>query len=161
MLSLHAYSDADWGGNKEDWSSNTAFILYLGKNPISWCSKKQHTTSRSSTESEYKAVAATITDIVWVCNLLHELHVKSCIGPMIYCDNVGATQLRANPSFNSRMKHLVIDYYFVRDLVQNGYLRVVHLNSQDQLEDVMTKSLTGSKFQNLRDKIGVHYRSPS
>lgn len=80
---------------------------------------------------------------------------------MIYCDNVGATQLSANPVFHSRMKHLAIDYYFVRDLVQKGYLRVIHVNSQDQLADVMTKSLTGSKFQNLRDKIGVHYRSPS
>lgn len=160
-LSLHAYSDADWGGNKEDWSSNTAFILYLGKNPISWCSKKQRTTARSSTEAEYRAVAATAADIIWVCNLLRELNVQSSTGPVIYCDNVGATQLSANPVFHSRMKHLAIDYYFVRELVQKGYLRVVHVNSQDQLADIMTKSLTGNKFQNLRDKIGVHYRTPS
>ena len=33
-LSLHAFVDADWGGNLDYWSSTTAYVLYLGKNPI-------------------------------------------------------------------------------------------------------------------------------
>jgi hypothetical protein len=49
--SVHAFSDADWGGNMEDLSSTSAYVIYLGRNPISWSSKKQHTTARSSTEA--------------------------------------------------------------------------------------------------------------
>ncbi|XP_019096651.1 PREDICTED: uncharacterized protein LOC109130950 [Camelina sativa] len=38
---LHAYSDADWGGDSDDLVSTNAYVVYLGYNPISWYSKKQ------------------------------------------------------------------------------------------------------------------------
>ncbi|WKA04845.1 hypothetical protein VitviT2T_022844 [Vitis vinifera] len=50
---LHAYSDADWVGDPDDFSSIGAYVVYLGRNPISWSSKKQKTIARSSTEAEY------------------------------------------------------------------------------------------------------------
>lgn len=34
-LTLHAYSDADWTGNQDDYSSTGAYIVYLGKQPVS------------------------------------------------------------------------------------------------------------------------------
>ena len=52
-LSLHAFSDADWVGNKDDYTFTSAYIVYLGCHPISWSSKKQRTVARSSTEAEY------------------------------------------------------------------------------------------------------------
>ncbi|KAL6340900.1 hypothetical protein AAG906_032011 [Vitis piasezkii] len=52
-LSLHAFSDADWVGNKDDYTSTSAYIVYLGCHPISWSSKKQRRVARSSTEAEY------------------------------------------------------------------------------------------------------------
>ncbi|KAL6335952.1 hypothetical protein AAG906_003577 [Vitis piasezkii] len=58
-LSLHAFSDADWVGNKDDYTSTSAYIVYLGRHPISWSSKKQRTIARSSIEAEYRSVAAT------------------------------------------------------------------------------------------------------
>jgi len=33
--SLHAFSDADWAGNKDDYSSTSANLVYLGNNLIS------------------------------------------------------------------------------------------------------------------------------
>ncbi|RVW53564.1 Retrovirus-related Pol polyprotein from transposon RE2 [Vitis vinifera] len=38
-LALHAFSDSDWAGNKDDFTSTSAYIIYLGHNPISWSSK--------------------------------------------------------------------------------------------------------------------------
>lgn len=39
-LTLHAYSDADWTGDSDDYVSTNAYIIYLGNQPISWTSKK-------------------------------------------------------------------------------------------------------------------------
>ena len=51
-LSLHAFSDADWAGDSDDYVSTNAFILYLGTSLIAWSSKKQKGVARSSTEAE-------------------------------------------------------------------------------------------------------------
>ncbi|KAG7536467.1 Integrase catalytic core [Arabidopsis suecica] len=53
-LSLHAYTDADWAGDTDDYVSTNGYIVYLGHHPISWSSKKQKGVVRSSTEAEYR-----------------------------------------------------------------------------------------------------------
>ena len=37
--SLHAYTDADWAGNRDDYTSTGAYIVYYGKHPIAWSSR--------------------------------------------------------------------------------------------------------------------------
>ncbi|XP_071700167.1 uncharacterized protein [Rutidosis leptorrhynchoides] len=59
---LYMYSDADWVGDVNDRVSTTGYLLFLGRNPISWSSKKQTTVARSSTEAEYKAVASALAE---------------------------------------------------------------------------------------------------
>ncbi|KAL3498698.1 hypothetical protein ACH5RR_041430 [Cinchona calisaya] len=51
ILDLHAYSDADWSGDPTDRHSIIGFCFFLGTSLISWKSKKQTITSRSSTEA--------------------------------------------------------------------------------------------------------------
>ena len=59
------------------------------------------------------------------------------------------------------MKHVVIDYQFIRDQVQSGALRVTHVSSADQLVDTLTKPLPRNRFQELRVKIGISSGAPS
>lgn len=154
-LTLTGFSDADWGGNKDDFSSTTAYVIYLGSNIVSWKSSKQRTVARSSTEAEYRALAHASAEIQWIQNLLHELGVSFAQPPAIHCDNIGATYLSANPVFHSRMKHLALDYHFVRQQVQAGKLKVSYISTKDQLADAMTKPLSPQRFLFLRNKIGV------
>lgn len=160
-MTLHAYTDADWAGDRDDYCSTNAYVVYLGGNPISWSSKKQGSVARSSTEAEYRAVANTASELRWVCSLMTDLGISIPTVPVIYCDNVGATYLAANPIFHSRMKHVALDYHFVRGNVQSGALRVSHISTKDQLADALTKPLPRPRFIELFDKIGVTIVPPS
>ena len=53
------------------------------------------------------------------------------------------------------MKHLAIDYHFVRDIVAKGELKVSHVPSSYQLADLLTKSLSWPRHEFLITKIGV------
>lgn len=159
-LTLHAYFDADWAGG-DDFVSTNGYVLYLGGHPISWSSKKQKGVARSTTEAEYRSVANTSSELRWVCSLLTELGINLPQAPVIYRDNIGATYLCANPVFHSRMKHIALDYHFVREQIQTGCLRVTHVSTRDQLVDVLTKPLPRTPFQLICNKIGVVKTPPS
>ena len=141
-MSLHALFNADWVENKDDFTSTSANIVYLGRNHISWSSKKQCIVARSFTKVKYRSVATTASELHWVCSLLTELSIYVSHSPMIYCDNVGRTHLCSNSIFHSRMKHVAIDFQFIHEQVQSGVLRVAHVSSEDQLVDAFTKSLS-------------------
>lgn len=121
-VSLHGFFDVDWAGDTDNYVSTNAYIIYLGGSPISWSSKKQSGVARSSTKAEYRVVANTASEIRWISSLLTELGIELPTMPVIYCDNIGATNLAANPIFHSRMKHLALDYHFIRDNVKAGTL---------------------------------------
>ncbi|GKV32953.1 hypothetical protein SLEP1_g41515 [Rubroshorea leprosula] len=146
---LHAFSDSDWAGDKDTYHSTTSYVVFLGSNPISWRACKQKTIAHSSTEAEYRALAAASSELVWIKHLLHELGhlVSEC--PAIYCDNVGATHLSSNLVMHTRMKHIVIDLHFVRELVDHKVLQVSHISSVDQLADGLTKPLSSRRFAQL------------
>lgn len=115
----------------------------------------------SSTEAEYYFVANIVVELNWLCSLLTNLGIKLPCCLIIYCENVGVTQLCSNPVFHSRMKHVAIHFHFIRDQVQSGVLRVAHDYSEDQHVDTLTKPLPRQQFIHLKSKIGVLTRTPS
>ncbi|OIT38350.1 putative mitochondrial protein, partial [Nicotiana attenuata] len=123
-FNLHMYSDADWAEDLTDRSSTSGYILFLDRNPISWSSKKHKIVHRSSTEAEYRVVANALAELLWVKNLLLEMKLPIKDTPTIYCDNIGVTYLSENPGLHSRMKHVEVDFHFVRNHVQQKGVQV-------------------------------------
>ena len=74
---------------------------------------------------------AAAAELQWVKLLLSELLTPVRLSPTLFSDNLGVTYLSTNLVFHSYMKHLAIDYHFVRDLVQSSELRVVHVFAGD------------------------------
>ena len=90
-LSLQAFSYAYCARGKDTFCSTSTYVVYLGKNPISWSSKKQRTIARSSTKAKYRSVAQIISKLNFICYLLTDLGISLPHYPVIYCDNIGAS----------------------------------------------------------------------
>ena len=138
-MGLSIFTDADWAGCPDDRRSTGGFAIFLGSNLVSWSSRKQPTVSRSSTEAEYKALANGTAEAIWIQSVLKELGVFLSRPPVLWCDNVGATYLSANPVFHARTKHIEVDFHFVRERVALGALDVRFISSGDQLADIFTR----------------------
>jgi hypothetical protein len=101
---------------------------------VSWSSKRQTTVSRSSAEAEYRDVAHAVAKCCCLRQLLKELHISITSATIVYCDNVNAVYMIANPVYHCRTKHIEIDIHFVREKVVWGssecYMFPQLINSQ-------------------------------
>ncbi|CAM8993769.1 unnamed protein product [Rhodiola kirilowii] len=156
---LIAFSDAGWASDPDDCRSQHGFAIYFGGNLVSWSSRKQKVVSRSSTEAEYRAIAFTAAELIWIQQLLQEMAITIQKPPILLCDSLSATFLSANPVLHQRSKHIKIDYHFVREQVASKDLIVRHVRSLDQIADIFTKAVGNHHFRTLRDKLHVRSRS--
>nr|GEU64794.1 ribonuclease H-like domain-containing protein [Tanacetum cinerariifolium] len=95
-------------------------------------SYRQVTLSRSSAKGEYRGVANVVAETAWIRNLLCELHTLLFTATLDYCDNVSVVYMSANSVQHQRTKHVEIDIHFVREFVDKGKVRVLHVPSRFQ-----------------------------
>ncbi|PKI48430.1 hypothetical protein CRG98_031182 [Punica granatum] len=129
--------------------------MIQGPCPISWKTKKQTTVSRSSTEAEYRAMATTVSEIIWLRDLLSSLGVSFSRPTQLFCDNQTSLHIAANPVFHERTKHIEIDCHFIRDHIKNNVVATTHISTKHHLADLFTKALGHERFQSLLSKLGV------
>ena len=160
-LTLQVYSDADWAGDPTNRRSTTGYCFLLGGSLISWRSKKQTAVARSSTEAEYRALAATIDELIWLRWLLQDLGVDCSTATKLHCDNRSAIQIVHNDVFHERTKHIEIDCHFIRHHLLQGTLTLQSISSQDQLADIFTKPLPPGTFRALASKLRMVSLKPT
>jgi hypothetical protein len=160
-LILRAYSDADWAGDRSDRRSTTGFCIFLGDSLISWRSKKQTLTARSSTESEYRALADTTSEILWLRWLLADLETSQSSPTNLYCGNRSAIQIAHNDVFHERTKHIEIDCHFIRQHLLHGELHLISIGTLDQPADLFTKPHSPGRFRTLVSKLKLVNAPPT
>nr|KAJ0196275.1 hypothetical protein LSAT_V11C700361250 [Lactuca sativa] len=133
VLELKGFVDADWAKCLATRRSVSGYMVYLNNCLISWKSRKQSIVSRSSTESEYRALGSITCEIIWILKILFELEVKNLIPASVFCDNSSTINLALNPVFHERTKHFEIDLHFVREKISSGVLKLKLLRLSDRL----------------------------
>uniref|UniRef100_A0A2N9IH28 Reverse transcriptase Ty1/copia-type domain-containing protein n=1 Tax=Fagus sylvatica TaxID=28930 RepID=A0A2N9IH28_FAGSY len=140
-LSLSVFSNADWAGDPDDRRSTSV--------------------SRSSTESEYRALATTSAEVCWIRTLLKAIGIYLSQPPILWCDNVSALAIASNPVFHARTKHIEVDFHFIRERVLHKDLVVKFVSTTDQLADIFTKSLPTQRFIDLCRNLTVSLKHHS
>jgi hypothetical protein len=94
-------------------------------------------------------------EMMWVQQLLIELQIPHSPVARSWCDNIGATYLSANPVFHARMKHIEIDFHFLRERVSQKLLDIRFISTNDQVADGLTKPITALKLKEFRCNLNL------
>lgn len=153
---LHGYVDSDWGGDVLDRKSTTGYIFKLFNCTISWASKKQQNVSISSTESEYTALSIAISEACWLKKILTDFNIfKLNQAITIFEDNQSAIKIANNPENNRRIKHIDIKHHFIKEKIDTGLVKILHIKTNYQLADIFTKPLPKIKFTKFANQLGL------
>jgi len=153
-LVVAGYSDANWAGNEDDRKGTSGGCFHMGNNLVALMSRKQSSISLSIAEAEYIVAGSCCTRLLWIKKLLCDYGFTQDT-MVIHCDNTSAINISKNPVQHSCTMHIDIRHHFICDLVES---RVVSLSFQpidNQLANILTKPLDGSRFESLIKAIGV------
>ncbi|KAH9669164.1 Integrase catalytic domain-containing protein [Citrus sinensis] len=120
------YCDSDFAGDLDKRRSTMGYVFIL--------------------EAEYMAVTEAVKEAIWLKGLLGDLGViQETIA--IFYDNQSAIFLAKNQTYHARTKHIDVKYHYVREIIEGGDVLLTKINTKDNPPDMLTKVISGIKFQ--------------
>lgn len=139
----------------DQWLTGGLQLVIVFSLEATWRSKKQNVVARSSAESEFRAAAQGICELLWLKIILDDLKVEWQSPMKLYCDNKSAINIAHNPVQHDRTKHIEIDRHFIKEKLEDGLICLSYVPSGQQVADVLTKGLNGGSFHELVTKLGM------
>ena len=159
-LVVTAFSDANWcdpreTGEKIDdkYKPQFGFVVFVSGVPVAWTSRRMQSRARSSMESEYYAADEVCKEVMFWRDLLDELGYTQTQPTQIFEDNKACIAYSKNNTCHSRTKHIDNRAYILRDHVRAGLVVLLHVDTNDQLADMMTKAQLKHTFIEHTDRI--------
>ena len=94
---MDVFTNADWAGSVIDRKSTSLYCTFVGGNLVTRRNKKQNVVVKSSVETEFRAVAHDICEVLWIKQLLKELKGVSPLPMKAFCDNKVVIVIAHNP----------------------------------------------------------------
>ena len=114
----------------------------------------QHCVALSSTDAEYLALSEGAREMIWLQRLLGDLKVHQS-EYNLFCDSRSAIFMAHNHSSQRRSKHIDAHAHFVRQVVEEGKLKVVKIDTKINPADIFTKVVAKEKFECARTSLGL------
>ena len=139
-------SDSDFANSSDTRRSVSGWAVYLKGAPVACKSIMQKIVALSVTEAELVAAVMCVQHILYVMRLLESMKILVEYPMVIEIDNIGAVDLANNWSVGGRKKHMQTRMFFLRDLKEEGILKVVWKEDSNNKVDTSAKNLAGSDF---------------
>ncbi|WVZ89612.1 hypothetical protein U9M48_035991 [Paspalum notatum var. saurae] len=151
---LVGYVDSDHAADLDKRRSLTSYVFTIGGCAVSWRACLQSTVALFTTEAEFIAVCDACKEAVWLKGLYAEFsRDTSCIN--LFCDSQSAIHLTKDQMFHQRTKHIDVKYHYVREVVEEGRLKVCKISTHDNPADMMTKPVPVAKFELCSSLVGI------
>ena len=151
-LKITSFCDASYADCKSTRKSSTGDINTLGGSILSWRSQKTKVVCLSSTEAEYIALTEASKEQRFLTMLMEEVFTTD-LPSIIYEDNEAATYLSKNLHVSTRTKHIDVRMHYIREHLKEGYGKIIHIESENNFADLLTKNVTVKLFEQLSDGI--------
>jgi hypothetical protein len=148
-------ADADHGGNLDNGKSTGGYVVKIGSGAVSWSSKLQSLVALSTTEAEPMSAVEVGNEILWMCSFMGELGYDISGPSLLRMDNQSAIAVSKNPEHHSKMKHLSLRLFWLRDAVQDGLIAPTFVPTQEMAADIFTKALDRFKVQRCTSMLGL------
>jgi hypothetical protein len=149
QVNFVSFVDASWASCHITGKSTTGYLILWNDNLISWRSKKQSTTSLSSTEAEYIAITEVTKELLWLKMVIDSsLKLPMSLPLEIFEDNQGAILLANNESNHSafKTKHMNLRFHFIRAEIIAKNIILTFKRTHLMLADFLTKSIGRSSI---------------
>ena len=148
------YVDSDYAGDLDKRRSTTEYVFTMAGGPVSWRSTLQSTVALSTTEAEYMAVTEAFKEAIWLHGLINDLGISQKHIRVFY-DSQSAICLAKNSIHHAHTKHIDVRFHFVREILNEGDILLKKISTADNPADMMTKVVSGIKFQHCLDLINI------
>lgn len=155
--SLHAYTDSDFGTNKNDRKSVSGFVFWFSGSAVRWCSKKQPVTAQSTLEAEFIAMLFAVREAIWMRRLVRECSGTNNKAPatVLFGDNEGALNLAYTESSSEKTKHIAVKFFLCKEKVEDGTVAFNYIPSKENAADIFLKALTVQDHKHLVRVMGM------
>ena len=145
-------SDSNYAKCPDTRRSVSGYTAKLEGVPVSAKSSTQKIVALSVTEAELFAAVQCAQDMLYVMRLLESMDLKVKKPMILHVDNKGAVDLANNWSVGGRTRHVEVKQHFLRDLKEQGLIRVEWLPTDENESDLFTKNLGGPEFNKYASK---------
>jgi hypothetical protein len=151
-ITINSFIDASFASHK-DAKSHTGEMITLGGGAVFCKSSKQKLVAKSSTEAELIGLSDGLSHVLWTQHFLQSQGYD--IGPaIIHQDNKSTITLaEKGRSTSNRTRHITIRYFFVKDRIESGDVKVIYTGTEEMVADFFSKPLQGHLFEKHRNTI--------
>ncbi|GKC83407.1 retrotransposon protein, putative, ty1-copia subclass [Tanacetum coccineum] len=156
-LRVSCYTDAGYLTDADDLKSQTGYVFVLNGGVVDWKITKKSIFETSSTDVEYIAAFDASKEAVWIQKFISRLGVVPTIEEPInmYCDNTGAITIAKDHGVTKGARHFHAKVGYLRETIEMGDVRIVKVDTDDNLANPFTKALAFPKHSELTRNIGL------
>lgn len=149
------YCDADYAGDTDNRKSTSGLLASIAGAFIMWRAKKQGGVTLNTMEAELVSMGTAVQESEGLTAGLLEMGIRTTPPAIINEDNQAAILHTKDGRNQSKARHIGVRFYYIRENVKDGKVKIVYCPTAKMLADIMTKAIPADQFEYLRNGIGV------